>query len=168
MCGTVHTTDNKNHMPLQEGKKAPAFTLPDQNNTPHSLKDYIGKWVLLYFYPRDNTPGCTTEACTIRDSFSEFGKYNSVVLGVSTDSVASHKKFEQKYGLPFTLLADEDKKVVRAYEVWGKKSFMGKVFAGTHRMSYLINPHGVIVHVYQKVKPADHASEVLHDIQANS
>lgn len=148
--------------------KAPEFTLPDQEDVAHSLNDYRGKWVLLYFYPKDDTPGCTTEACAIRDSFPQFKKHNAVVLGVSTDSVKSHKKFEEKYTLPFTLLADTEKTVVNAYEVYGKKKFMGREYMGINRVSFLIDPTGMIVKVYEKVKPADHASEVLADIAALS
>lgn len=152
-------------MPIEVGSKAPAFILPDQDGIRHSLSDYLGKWVLLYFYPKDDTPGCTTEACTIRDSFSRFRQHNTVVLGVSADSVKSHNKFMKKYGLPFTLLADEDKTIIRGYEVWGKKNIFGKTFAGVHRMSYLIDPKGNIAKVYEKVKPEAHAKEVLNDIE---
>lgn len=148
---------------LQEGKKAPEFSLLDQDGVKHSLKDYRGKWVLLYFYPKDDTPGCTTEACTIRDSFDDFKKSKIVVLGVSTDPVKKHKKFAEKYDLPFTLLADEEKEVVNAYGVWGKKKFMGREYMGTNRISFLIDPEGKIAKVYETVKPAAHAAEVLTD-----
>jgi len=150
---------------LKEGAKAPAFTLPDQTGKKHSLKDYKGKWVLLYFYPKDDTPGCTTEACTIRDSYSGFQKSKIVVLGVSVDSVKSHEKFAKKYELPFTLLSDEDKKVVKAYGVWGKKKFMGREYMGTNRTSFLIDRNGKISKIYEQVKPAFHAGKVLDDIQ---
>jgi peroxiredoxin Q/BCP len=134
---------------------APNFQVFDQNNTSHELKNYRGKWVLLYFYPRDNTPGCTVEACTIRDSFSEFKKLKAVVLGVSTNSVSSHKKFATKFSLPFPLLADTDKKIVKDYEASG-------LFK---RVSYLINPDGKIAKVYEKVKPQEHAAEVIKDLE---
>ena len=148
---------------LTAGTKAPAFLLPDQNGKVHQLSDYKGKWVLLYFYPKDDTPGCTKEACSLRDNYNAFEKMGTIVLGVSTDSVKSHKKFEEKYGLPFPLLADEEKKVVEAYEVWGKKKFMGREYMGTNRVSFLIDPNGNISKVYETVKPAEHAEEVLGD-----
>jgi len=153
-------------MKITVGTKAPAFTLPDQNGKPHALIAYKGKWVLLYFYPKDDTPGCTKEACTIRDAYAEFKKEGIVVLGVSTDSVKSHKKFAEKYELPFTLLSDEDKEVVTKYGVWGKKKFMGKEYMGTKRDSFLINPNGVIAKIYEGVKPADHADEVLATVRS--
>lgn len=148
---------------LKEGSKAPDFTLQDQDGKAHTLSSYGGKWVLLYFYPKDDTPGCTKEACTIRDSYESFRRSKLIVLGVSTDPVKSHQKFKEKYSLPFTLLADVDKSVVRAYGVWGKKKFMGREYMGTSRMSFLIDPDGKIAKVYEKVKPAAHAAEVLTD-----
>lgn len=152
----------------KSGSRAPDFTLPDQNGTAHSLGDYQGKWVLLYFYPKDDTPGCTIEACTIRDQFKDFKKIDAIVLGVSTDSVASHKKFAMKYELPFTLLADENKEVVGAYGVFGEKKFMGRTYMGTKRTSFLIDPKGKIAKVYDKVKPEEHAAEVIADLKALS
>jgi peroxiredoxin Q/BCP len=152
-------------MPLHLGDNAPGFTLSDQDGKIHSLADYAGQWVLLYFYPKDDTPGCTTEACTIRDGWSDFIKAGIVVLGVSTDSVKSHKKFAQKYELPFPLLADEKKDVVKLYGVWGPKTFMGREFLGTKRWSLLIKPDGPIAKIYEDVKPAAHAVEVLADIK---
>ena len=146
------------------GEKAPDFTLPDQDGATHSLSSYQGKWVLLYFYPKDDTPGCTIEACTIRDQFKDFGKIGAEVLGVSTDSVQSHKKFANAYELPFTLLADENKEVVGMYDVFGEKKFMGKTYMGTKRTSFLIDPLGKIAKVYENVKPEQHAAEVLADI----
>lgn len=140
------------------------FCLMDQNGQQHCLKDYRGQWVLLYFYPKDNTPGCTKEACQIRDSWSLFQKYQAVVLGVSGDSIASHKKFEEKYHLPFPLLSDEEKKVHQAYGVLGQKSFFGKVIFGTKRESFLIDPEGNIFKHYKNVKPEIHAEEVLYDL----
>ncbi len=150
-------------MPLTSGAAAPDFTLPDQDGKPHTLTDYRGRWVLLYFYPKDDTPGCTTEACTIRDRYTSFGSQQVAVLGVSTDTPASHKKFVGKYGLPFPLLADQEKKVVRAYGVWGKKKLMGREYEGTKRMSFLIDPKGKVAKIYEDVKPASHADEVLFD-----
>lgn len=145
---------------------APDFTLSDQNNTTHTLSDYKGKWVLLYFYPKDDTPGCTVEACSVRDNFLQLKKRGVVVFGVSTDTVSSHKKFEQKYALNFPLLADEEKKVVNAYVVWGEKNFMGKTYMGTHRTSFLINPEGTIAKIYEKVNPKTHIQEVLTDLSS--
>ncbi len=150
-------------MTLQAGELAPDFTLPDQQGKKHRLSDYKGKWILLYFYPKDDTPGCTKEACALRDNWGEYEKLDMVILGVSVDSTKSHAKFAQKYQLPFSLLADEAKEVVHLYQVWGKKKFMGREYEGTHRMSFLINPEGKIVKVYEKVEPAAHAAEVLHD-----
>lgn len=152
-------------MPV-EGKKAPAFTLPDETGARRALKDYLGKWVLLYFYPKDDTPGCTIEACTIRDQFKDFKKVGAEVLGVSIDTVASHKKFKSAYNLPFTLLADEKKTVVEKYGVWTEKSMYGKKYMGTVRTSFLIDPKGVIRKVYVKVKPETHAGEVITDLKA--
>ena len=146
------------------GTLAPDFTLSDQHGELHTLSDYRGKWVLLYFYPKDDTPGCTIEACTIRDQFQDFKKIDATVLGVSTDSVKSHKKFADAYELPFTLLADEEKEVVGKYGVFGERKFMGRAYMGTVRTSFLIAPTGKIVKVYEKVKPAEHAAEVITDI----
>ncbi|MCL4384617.1 thioredoxin-dependent thiol peroxidase [Patescibacteria group bacterium] len=152
---------------LQEGQKAPDFTLPDQNNQKHSLSDYRGEWVLLYFYPKDDTPGCTKEACGIQGSLSLFNQAKSQVLGVSVDSIKSHKKFAEKYGLTFPLLADESKQVVREYDVWKNKKFMGKEYQGIVRSSFLINPEGKIAKIYQQVRPEIHAQEVLTDLIMN-
>lgn len=149
----------------KEGTPAPAFTLPDQDGKKHALADYKGKWVLLYFYPKDDTPGCTIEACSFRDQFQDFTSIDAVVLGVSPDSVASHKKFAEKFELPFTLLADEHKEVVGAYGVFGEKKFMGKTYMGTSRTSFLIDPEGNIAKVYEKVKPPVHAAEVIKDLK---
>ncbi len=147
------------------GTRAPAFTLPDQEGKEHSLSDYKGKWFLLYFYPKDDTPGCTIEACTIRDQFKDFTNIDAIVLGVSTDSVASHKKFASAYELPFTLLADVNKEVVGQYGVFGEKKFMGKTYMGTRRTSFLVDPEGEIAKVYEKVKPEVHATEVIADLK---
>lgn len=145
------------------GQQASDFTLPDQDGKNHKLSDYHGKTVLLYFYPKDDTPGCTKEACGIRDQFSSFKRGNIAVLGVSVDSVASHKKFVGKYKLPFTLLSDEKKEVVKKYGVWRKKSMMGREYMGTVRTSFLIDPDGKIAKIYEQVKPDKHAEEVLED-----
>lgn len=151
-------------MKLEVGREAPPFTLSDQNGARHALSDYRGHWVLVYFYPKDNTPGCTKEACAIRDSFPDFTKIDAVVLGISVDSTASHLKFAEKFRLPFTLLSDGEKETVKKYGVWGKKKFMGKEYMGTRRMSFLIDPEGKIAKIYEKVKPAGHAAEVLEDL----
>jgi peroxiredoxin Q/BCP len=145
--------------------KAIDFSLTDQNGKVHKLSSYRGSWVLLYFYPKDDTPGCTKEACGFRDHLNDLKKHDIVVLGVSADSVASHQKFAQKYNLNFPLLADEKKEVIKAYGAWGKKKFMGKEFEGILRVSFLINPEGDIVKKYDKVKPEIHAGEVLEDIK---
>ncbi len=146
---------------LKEGDPAPDFTVLTNGGGQVSLADFRGKNVILYFYPRDNTPGCTTEACGFRDQFAAFKKKGAVVLGVSTDPVKSHDKFVEKFTLPFTLLADEDKKIVQAYGVWGEKSFMGRKFMGTNRVTFLIGPDGNIKKIWPTVKPAEHPAEVL-------
>lgn len=151
-------------MTLTSGKKAPAFSLPDQDGKMHTLAEYAGKYLLIYFYPKDDTPGCTVEACSLRDNWTGFSKLKIPVVGVSKDSVKSHKKFADKYHLPFTLLADEDLKMNEAYGVWGKKKFMGREYMGTFRSSFLIGPDGKIAKVYEEVKPKDHAAEVLKDL----
>lgn len=150
----------------EEGSIAPDFTLLDQDGVSHTLSQYRGKPVLIYFYPKDDTPGCTKEACAIRDAEPDFSKTGAVVLGISADSVKSHKKFAEKYSLPFTLLADEDKKVVDAYGVWGRKKFMGREYDGIFRTSFLVAPDGIIKKVYTNVKPEQHAAQVLADLSA--
>ncbi|TSC80085.1 MAG: peroxiredoxin Q/BCP [Parcubacteria group bacterium Gr01-1014_29] len=152
-------------MDLRTGIKAPNFILPDQNRESHKLSDYKGKWVLLYFYPKDDTPGCTKEACGIRDNFPKFKKIDAVVFGISADSIERHKKFADKYKLPFTLLSDENKDTIKEYGVWAKKKFMGREYMGILRTSFLINPKGVIMKIYENVKPDTHAEEVLKDLQ---
>lgn len=146
------------------GKKAPQFSLPDQKGVLHTLREYLGTWVLIYFYPKDDTPGCTKEACAIRDAFPAFKKGKAVVLGISKDSSQSHKKFAEKYNLPFVLLADEDAKVITQYGAWQQKKFMGRSYMGIVRSSYLIDPKGVVRKVYMQVKPERHAKEVLADL----
>jgi peroxiredoxin Q/BCP len=144
--------------------KASDFTLPDQEAKLHSLSDYKGSWLILYFYPKDFTPGCTKEACSFRDSSNEFKKRGVKIVGISKDTVASHKKFAEKYKLKFPLLADTQHKVIEAYGAWGKKKFMGKQFQGTIRNSVLINPKGEIVKEYKNVNPIIHSSQILEDL----
>jgi len=146
---------------LKEGDNAPLFSAVTQAGLRVALADFRGQYVVLYFYPRDDTPGCTKEACGFRDAFADFKKKGAVVLGVSIDSPKSHTKFVQKYQLPFELLADEDKQIVEAYGVWGQKSFMGRKYQGTHRVTFLIGPDGRIKKIWPAVKPAEHAAEVL-------
>jgi peroxiredoxin Q/BCP len=146
---------------LKVGDVAPKFSVATNGGGKISLADYLGQNVILYFYPKDDTPGCTKEACAFRDHFSEFKKRGAIVLGVSPDSVKSHDKFAEKFKLPFTLLADEDKKIVEAYGVWGEKSFMGKKYLGVYRVTFLIGPDGRIKKIWPEVKPDEHAEEVL-------
>jgi peroxiredoxin Q/BCP len=146
---------------LKVGDPAPGFTAGISGGGRASLADYAGQNVVLYFYPRDNTPGCTKEACAFRDHFADFKKKGAVVLGVSTDPVKSHDQFTEKFQLPFRLLADEDKKIVEAYGVRGEKSFMGRKYQGTHRVTFLIGPDGRIKKIWPLVKPEEHAAEVL-------
>lgn len=145
--------------------KAPDFSLQDQFDKTHSLKDYAGKWVVLYFYPKDDTPGCTTEACSFRDEFKEIEKAGAVVLGVSKDSVKSHAKFAEKYNLNFPLLADVDLEVMKAYGAYGPKKFMGREYEGTIRKTFLIDPKGEIIKEYPKVTPKDHAVQIIKDLE---
>jgi peroxiredoxin Q/BCP len=150
---------------LQVGDAAPAIELPDQDGKTRSLADHRGRWVLVYFYPRDDTPGCTVEACGIRDAFARYRELGIEVLGISADSVKSHRKFADKHRLGFTLLSDEDKGVIRRYGSWGKKKFMGREFDGILRQSFLVDPQGKIAKVYAKVRPEEHAEEVLADVR---
>ena len=145
---------------------APTFTLQDQDGKTHSLYDYKGKWIVLYFYPKDDTPGCTTEACNFRDArdaIAEFG--NSVVIGISKDSVRSHKKFAEKFSLNFALLSDESGETIKAYNSWGERSMFGRKFMGIIRSTYIIDPVGNIVKEYPKVDPKKHAAEIIKDLQ---
>ncbi len=147
-------------------KQAPDFTLQDQDDTTRTLKDYAGKWLVLYFYPKDNTSGCTTEACNFRDerdAIAELG--NAEVVGVSKDSVASHKKFAGKYGLSFTLLSDPDHVTIEAYDSWKLKKFMGREYMGTERNTFIISPAGELVKEYQGVDPKSHAAEIIADLK---
>lgn len=151
-----------NEVPMiKEGDKAPDFTLPATGGARVRLSDLRGSNVVLYFYPKDNTPGCTKEACSFRDQSAALKRAGAIVLGVSTDSVASHEKFAKKYGLPFPLLSDEDKSVVKAYGVWKKKSLYGRLFKGVERTTFLINDRGVVARVFPKVKVEGHTREVL-------
>lgn len=150
---------------LKTGDVAPDFELLDQKGERRRLSDFRGRWVVLYFYPKDNTPGCTKEACGFRDLFPKFQRRKIAIIGISTDSVRSHEKFAEKYDLPFILLADEEKAVVRAYGAWGQKSFMGRTTMGTHRISFLVDPEGRIAKIYDRVKPETHAEEVLRDLE---
>ncbi len=150
---------------IKIGTKAKDFKLPDQDGRIHSLKEYSGNWVLLYFYPKDDTPGCTKEACSIRDDFHNFKKLKCKVLAVSADTVKSHKRFEEKYDLPFPILADVEREVLAKYEALGEKSMYGKKFIGILRKSYLIDPTGKIRKIYSKVNPETHAEEVLVDLR---
>lgn len=151
---------------LETGIIAPDFTLPDQNGEMHTLSDYRGQKVILYFYPKDNTAGCTKQACGFGDRYPQFREKGAVVLGVSKDSVASHKKFEEKYGLPFTLLSDPELTVIKAYDIWKEKKNYGKVSMGIVRTTYLIDEQGMIVKAMDKVKAADNPQEML-DILEN-
>lgn len=150
---------------LQAGQKAPEFTAKDQDGNEVSLRDYTGRKVVLYFYPKDDTPGCTKEACAFRDNLPNFEKVDAAVLGVSVDGQKAHRKFADKYELPFTLLVDDEKKIVEAYGVWGPKKFMGREYMGTNRVTYLIDEQGTIEKVWPKVKPETHAAEVLDWLQ---
>ncbi|MWV53970.1 thioredoxin-dependent thiol peroxidase [Chlorobium phaeovibrioides] len=152
---------------LKEGGTAPDFTGTDQDGKSVSLSEYRGSKVLIYFYPKDDTPGCTAEACAFRDNLPNFNKLGVTVLGVSTDPEAKHRKFADKHSLPFRLVADSDKVIVQAYGVWGPKKFMGKEYMGTSRVSYMIDEAGLIAKVWPKVKPAVHPEEVLGWLQAN-
>ena len=145
---------------IDVGMKAPDFTLPNQDGELISLSDHRGRFVVLYFYPKDDTPGCTTEACEFRDYFTDFRDLDAVVLGISSDSRESHKKFKSKYQLPFHLLADTEKKVHEAYCTWVEKKMYGKTYWGTQRSTFIIDGEGIVVHVFPKVKPKGHAQEV--------
>lgn len=146
---------------LDEGDKAPDFSVPDTSGKTVKRSDFKGKKLVLYFYPKDDTPGCTVEACSFRDHLKKVQQKGAVVLGVSADDMASHQKFTQKYSLPFPLLADTDKKICNAYGVWGPKTMMGKTFNGIHRTTFIIDEAGVIKKVFRNVKPEGHVDEVL-------
>lgn len=148
-------------MKPQIGSPAPDFTANDQNGKAVSLHQFKGQKVVLYFYPKDDTPGCTVQACNIRDNFSVLQAKGIIVLGVSIDEEKKHKKFEAKYKLPFTLIADPEKTIVTSYGVWGEKKFMGRTFMGTHRVSFLINEEGLIDHIIEKVDTKNHTAQIL-------
>ena len=146
---------------IQTGIKAPAFELMDDSGRTVALKDFLGKKVVLYSYPKDDTPGCTTEACAFRDAYDEILARGAVVIGISADSVASHAGFKAKYRLPFFLLADPEKRVLQAYGAWGEKTFMGKKSMGTLRMTFIIDEKGIVSQIFPDVNPKEHAAEVL-------
>jgi thioredoxin-dependent peroxiredoxin len=146
---------------VEVGKKAPPFTLKASDGNEITLSDFIGKTVVLYFYPKDNTPGCTKEACSFRDNLARVKKKGAVVLGVSADTVKSHKKFTDDHDLNFPLLSDEDRSVLNAYGVWKKKTMMGKAFMGVVRTTFIINPDGIITHIFPNVKVDGHVEEIL-------
>lgn len=149
---------------LEVGTKAPDFTLPDQDGNMHFLSEYRGKKVILYFYPKDNTAGCTKQACGFAERYPQFTEKGAVVLGVSKDSVASHKKFEEKYGLPFTILSDSELVAIQAYDVWQEKKNYGKTYMGVVRTTYLIDENGKIVKAFDKVKAADNPEQMLGEL----
>ena len=149
---------------LEVGTKAPDFTLPDQNGNMHSLSEYRGKKVILYFYPKDNTPGCTKQACGFAERYPQFIEKGAVVLGISKDSVASHKKFEEKYGLPFTIISDPELVAIQAYDVWQEKKNYGKTYMGVVRTTYLIDEEGKIAKAFDKVKAADNPEQMLGEL----
>jgi peroxiredoxin Q/BCP len=153
-------------MPISSGIPAPNFELLDENSAPHKLSDFLGKNVVLYFYPKDDTPGCTKEACNFRDDYSAYEKAGVVILGVSPDSVKSHAKFKQKFQLPFSLLADEGHKICEQYGVWGLKKFMGKPYEGVLRTTFLIDTEGNIKNVIENVRPAEHSADLLAKLTA--
>ncbi|HIV30044.1 MAG TPA: thioredoxin-dependent thiol peroxidase [Candidatus Pullichristensenella excrementipullorum] len=146
---------------LVAGTQAPSFSLPDQNGQTHTLEEYRGQKVVLYFYPKDNTPGCTKQACAFGELYPQFREKGAVVLGVSKDSVASHKKFEEKYGLPFTILSDEGLEAIKAYDVWQEKNMYGKKTMGVVRTTYLIDENGVIARAFSKVKAGENPQQML-------
>ncbi len=150
---------------LKVGRKAPLFKLLDQDEKVQALKDCLGKWTLIYFYPKDDTPGCTKEACAISDIYKDFKRQGVVVFGVSKDTPKSHKKFAEKYQLPFTLLSDPTMEMMTKYGAFVEKSMYGKIVRGTNRITYIVNPEGKIAKVYEQVDPASHALELLADIK---
>jgi len=152
---------------LEIGTKAPEFTLPNKDGNMVSLTDFAGKKVVLYFYPKDNTPGCTSQACAFAEAYQEFKKINAVVIGISKDSVASHQKFAEKYGLPFILLSDPELTAIQAYGVWQEKKLYGKVSMGVVRSTFVIDENGMIEKVMPKVKPDTNAAEILAYLNTN-
>ena len=152
-------------MALPSGVPAPNFKLPDENGEPHELKEYLGKTVVLYFYPKDDTPGCTKEACNFRDDYSAYQQAGVTILGISPDNSRSHSRFTNKYELPFKLLADEDHHICEVYGVWGLKKMMGRQYYGVQRTTFLISPDGMIARVFENVKPDQHSHEVLEALK---
>jgi peroxiredoxin Q/BCP len=150
---------------LTKGAQAPNFEAKDQFGKTHTLADYAGKKVVVYFYPKDSTPGCTAQACNLRDNMEVLAKNGVAVLGVSADSESSHQKFTEKHSLNFPLLVDTDKKIIEAFGVWGEKKFMGKIYDGIHRMSFIIGEDGKIFDVIEKVQTKDHAQQILEKIK---
>ncbi|MCW2119745.1 thioredoxin-dependent thiol peroxidase [Flavobacterium sp. 7A] len=146
---------------LKQGDKAPAFSGIDQEGKTHTLADYAGKKLVVFFYPKASTPGCTAEACDLRNNFARFEANNYALLGVSADSAVRQTKFKEKYELPFPLLADEDKSVIEAFGVWGPKKFMGKEYDGIHRTTFVIDENGIIEEIIEKVKTKEHAAQIL-------
>jgi thioredoxin-dependent peroxiredoxin len=157
-------TQERENIAISSGVPAPDFELPDESGTPRKLSDYRGKNVVLYFYPKDDTPGCTREACNFRDDYSAYKKADVVILGVSPDDVKSHAKFKKKFQLPFPLLADEGHKVCDLYGVWGPKKFMGREYEGVLRTTFLIDDEGRIARVFENVRPAEHSAELLSEL----
>jgi peroxiredoxin Q/BCP len=153
-------------MPLAENIKAPDFTLYDENGSEKNLSDYLGRPVILYFYPKDDTPGCTQEACNFRDDYTAYEQAGVIILGISPDTPKSHAKFKAKYQLPFTLLADDQHRIAELYGVWGPKKYMGKSYDGVYRTTFLIDASGMIIKVFENVKPADHSAEILAFLKA--
>ncbi len=153
-------------MPISSGIPAPEFELLDDTNTSRRLSDFKGQPVILYFYPADDTAGCTKEACSFRDDYSAYQKSGVTILGVSPDSVKSHVKFKQKYQLPFPLLADEDHQVCNVYGVWGLKKFAGREYEGVLRTTFLIDSHGKVARVFENVRPTEHSAEVLEALKS--
>jgi peroxiredoxin Q/BCP len=153
-------------MELTAGMKAPTFELTDDEGKVHKLSDYSGQTIVVYFYPKDNTTGCTKEACSFRDSYADFEAADVDVIGISPDSEKSHSNFKTKYELPFTLLSDPEHKVCDAYGVWGPKKFMGREYEGVYRTTFIIDPEGKIKKVFENVKPTDHSLEVLEAVKA--
>ena len=149
---------------LEVGTKAPAFSLPDQNGTVHTLEEYKGKKVVLYFYPKDNTSGCSKQACGFAQIYPQFAEKGAVVIGISKDSVASHKKFEEKFGLPFTLLSDTELSAIQAYDVWKEKTMCGKTSMGVVRTTYLIDENGIIAKAFGNVKAAENPAKMLEEV----
>ena len=146
---------------LELGIKAPDFELPDQNGEVHKLSDYLGKKIILYFYPKDNTPGCTKQACAFKENYDDFKSQDIVVIGISKDSSASHKRFKEKYELPSLLLSDQEVEVIQAYDVWKEKKLYGKTYMGVTRSTYIIDENGIIIKTFEKANPTNNATDIL-------